>query len=140
MTGCPIPLPPPNIETSRPASNPQDKPCCQTGYQQRLHDCIHFKIIFIFTMSHFLDIRSQLEKCNKTETSLFQATGVQLLPCLYFMKNMTGLLGAELRSDMLYKPLQYRSQFLSHERGLAAFRNAVNPVKMSSYSELFLTR
>lgn len=48
-------------------------PPCQIGYQQHSEDCINSKII---TMSHFLDIKSQLVKCSKTETSLFKATDV----------------------------------------------------------------
>lgn len=107
------------------------RPLIQTD-QQHLHDGINFKIVLFFKMRHFLDMRGQLEKCNMTESSLFQATDVQLLPCLYIMENMTGLLCAELRSDMFYKPLQQRTQILSDERGLAAFRNTVNPVKMST--------
>lgn len=50
-------------------------------------------------------MRGQLEKCNQIESSLFQATEVYFLPCLYIMENMTGLLCAELRSDMFYKLL-----------------------------------
>lgn len=50
------------------------------------------------------------------------------------MENMTGLLGAQLISDILQASVV--EKILSDERGLAAFRITVNAVKMSSIQQI----